>query len=63
MSLTPLDPSLWRELSDHLDQALELESDQRDRWLTELAAAQPLIAATLRNLLAERDALNAESAQ
>jgi eukaryotic-like serine/threonine-protein kinase len=59
MSLTSLDPSLWRELSGHLDRALELESDERERWLTGLAATQPAIAAALRNLLAERDALNA----
>jgi serine/threonine-protein kinase len=59
MSLTPLDPSLWRELSGHLDRALDLESDERERWLTGLAATQPPIAAALRNLLAERDALNA----
>ncbi len=59
MSLTSLDPSLWRELSGHLDRALELESDERERWLTGLAATQPPIAAALRNLLAERDALNA----
>jgi non-specific serine/threonine protein kinase/serine/threonine-protein kinase len=59
MSLTSLDPSLWRELSGHLDRALELEPDEREHWLTGLAATQPPIAAALRNLLAERDALNA----
>jgi serine/threonine protein kinase len=59
MSLTPLDPSLWHELSGHLDRALELSPDERERWLVELAASQPVIVATLRNLLAERDALDA----
>jgi serine/threonine protein kinase len=59
MSPTSLDPSLWHELSGHLDRALDLESDERQRWLTELAVSQPLIAAAVRNLLAERDALNA----
>jgi serine/threonine-protein kinase len=59
MSLTPLDPSLWHELSGHLDRALDLNPEQRERWLNDLAATQPLIVAALRNLLAERDALNA----
>ena len=59
MSLTPLDPSLWHELSSHLDRALDLDPDERERWLHDLAASQPLIVAALRNLLAERDALDA----
>ena len=59
MSLTSLDPSLWHELSGHLDRALDLEPAERERWLSELTASQPLIADALRNLLAERDALNA----
>ena len=59
MSLTSLDPSLWHELSGHLDRALDLEPAERERWLCELTASQPLIADALRNLLAERDALNA----
>jgi eukaryotic-like serine/threonine-protein kinase len=59
MSLTPLDPSLWHELSGHLDRALELSPDERERWLVDLAASQPVIVAALRNLLAERDALDA----
>src|SRR5262245_11825884 len=59
MSLPSLDPSLWRELSGHLDRALDLEPGEREGWLSELTLSQPLIAAALRNLLAERDALNA----
>src|SRR5688572_25078144 len=59
MSSTSLDPSLWRELSGHLDRALDLEPAERERWLSELMTSQPLIAAAVRNLLAERDALNA----
>ncbi|HKQ16612.1 MAG TPA: protein kinase [Steroidobacteraceae bacterium] len=59
MSLTPLDPSLWHELSSQLDRALDLDADERERWLDQLAASQPLIVAALRNLLAERDALDA----
>ncbi|MGH8240924.1 MAG: hypothetical protein ACREXP_28445, partial [Steroidobacteraceae bacterium] len=59
MSRPSLDPSLWHELSGHLDRALDLEPDDRERWLKDLAATQPLVAAALRNLLVERDALNA----
>src|SRR5262245_34115763 len=59
MSLTPLDPSLWHELSSQLDRALDLDAAERERWLDELSAAQPLIVAALRNLRAERDALAA----
>ena len=59
MSRPSLDPSLWHELSGHLDRALDLELDDRERWLKDLAATQPLVAAALRNLLVERDALNA----
>ena len=59
MSSTSLDPSLWRELSGHLDRALDLQPAERERWLSELTTSQPLIAAAVRNLLAERDALNA----
>jgi serine/threonine protein kinase len=59
MSPTFLDPSLWHELSGYLDRALDLESNERERWLTELNAARPAIATALRNLLAEREALNA----
>ncbi|HEY7641330.1 MAG TPA: serine/threonine-protein kinase [Steroidobacteraceae bacterium] len=59
MSLPSLDPSLWQELSGYLDRALDLPSEARERWLAGLAATQPLIAAALQDLLAERDALNA----
>ena len=59
MSPPTVDASLWHELSGHLDRALDLQPDERERWLTNLAASQPLIVAALRNLLVERDALNA----
>jgi eukaryotic-like serine/threonine-protein kinase len=59
MSLTPLDPSLWHELSSQLDRALDLAPDEREHWLNDLAASQPLVVAALRKLLAERDALDA----
>lgn len=59
MSLAEIDPALWRQLSGYLDHALDLEGRERDSWLSELAASKPAIAATLRELVSEREALNA----
>lgn len=58
MSLAEVDPALWRQLSSYLDHAFDLEARERERWLTELAASKPAIAATLRELIAEREALS-----
>jgi hypothetical protein len=58
MSLAEIDPALWRQLSSYLDHALDLEGRERESWLAELAASRPAIAATLRELIAEREALN-----
>jgi hypothetical protein len=59
MSLAHVDPALWRQLSSYLDHALDLEPRERDGWLSELATSKPAIAATLRELVSERDALTA----
>jgi serine/threonine protein kinase len=59
MTLAEVDPELWRQLSSYLDYALDLEEPERERWLTELATSKPAIAATLRELVSEREALNA----
>ncbi len=58
MSAASFDLSLWPEIANHLDRALDLDPSQRERWLSELTATQPHIAPILRELLAERDALN-----
>jgi hypothetical protein len=59
MSLAGVDPALWRQLSSYLDRALDLEAREREDWLAELAASKPAIAATLRELVSERNELNA----
>ena len=55
--MRPLDPELWRTLSPYLDEALEIDPQERSVWLASLGARQPDIAADLQMLLAERDAM------
>jgi serine/threonine protein kinase/Tfp pilus assembly protein PilF len=55
--MRPLDPDLWRRLSPYLDEALDIDPEQRPAWLASLAAEAPDIAADLQLLLAERDAI------
>lgn len=43
--------ALWVQVSPYLDKALELDPLQREPWLAALAAAQPAVAAELRDLL------------
>jgi serine/threonine-protein kinase len=57
VGLTGLAP--WAEIDGYLDHALDLAPAQREHWLTELTSSQPGIARVLRELLAEREALNA----
>ena len=45
------DSSRWAEVSPYLDQALELNPQQREPWLAALAASHPALAAELRGLL------------
>ena len=52
-------PDLGRELSPHLDRALDLSHDDRAAWLAALERDDPRLAADLRTLLAEHDALQA----
>jgi eukaryotic-like serine/threonine-protein kinase len=59
MGMRALDPSLWHELSGYLDHAFGLEPQEREHWLQKLTTSHPAIAGTLRELLAEREALNA----
>jgi hypothetical protein len=55
--MQPLDPDLWRTLSPYLDEALDMASEQRERWLASLHEKDPGTAAHLRALLAEREAI------
>ncbi|MET0534880.1 MAG: serine/threonine-protein kinase [Steroidobacter sp.] len=58
MTSTLPDPSEWQALSAALDRAFDLDPIEREQWLCELTVTQPKLAATLRELLAEREALN-----
>jgi eukaryotic-like serine/threonine-protein kinase len=55
-----LDPTRWQALSPHLDAAFEVTGVERERWLAALEQTKPEIAADLRQLLAEHDALDKE---
>jgi serine/threonine-protein kinase len=58
--MAPIDPQRWAALMPHLDRALELPDDQRDAWLTALAASHPEMAAQLTKLFARYAVLDAE---
>jgi len=57
MDRSPLDRDRWREVSPHLDRALELAPVERRAWLESLRAEEPALAADLEMLLDDRDAL------
>jgi eukaryotic-like serine/threonine-protein kinase len=48
----------WREISDYLDHALDLDDTERQTWLEAIAQQQPAIAAELKELLSEHEALS-----
>jgi serine/threonine-protein kinase len=54
------DPNIWDDIVPYLDHLLELDEPQRESYLRELDGMQPQIARALRDLLAERAALDAE---
>jgi hypothetical protein len=58
--MASIDSTLWRELSSHLDHALELADGPRGIWLEALRAENPELAATIERLLAESRALDSE---
>jgi eukaryotic-like serine/threonine-protein kinase len=55
--MRPLDSDLWRRLSPYLDEALEIDPEQRPAWLASVGATNPEIAASLRLLLADHKAI------
>jgi serine/threonine-protein kinase len=55
--MRPLDPDLWRKLSPYLDEALEIDPAQRPAWLASVGATHPDVAADLRMLLADQQAI------
>jgi len=60
MSTAPSDPAAWQHLAPYLDRALDLEPEERERWLGEIAVAEPAVAAEVRRFLAERAELDAK---
>src|SRR5882724_11003485 len=52
------DPSAWARISPYLDQALDLAAGERASWLEQLEQTDVQTARTVRNLLAEIEALN-----
>jgi serine/threonine protein kinase len=51
--MSTLSPEQWRALAPYLDQALEMDDNQRAAWLSALAAENPTIALQLEPLLGE----------
>jgi hypothetical protein len=49
----------WRLLSPYLDEALQMDTDERTTWLASIVARDASLAADLQMLLAEHDTLNA----
>jgi eukaryotic-like serine/threonine-protein kinase len=47
-----LSASQWSEISPYLDQALDLDGADRERWLSDLDSTKPVVAGRLRELLA-----------
>jgi serine/threonine-protein kinase len=53
MSSAPPEAGQWQRIAPYLDRALDLEPEQRERWLTDITATQPEIAVAVRQLLTE----------
>jgi len=53
-------PTSWAEIGPLLDEALELSTQERESWLSELAATRPEAAGELRRLLELNSELDAE---
>jgi tetratricopeptide (TPR) repeat protein len=51
-------PERWAELEPHFDRALDIEADEREKYLEELAAEDPSLAEDLRHLLAAESSLD-----
>lgn len=51
---------IWPEIEPLFDQALQLDPKQRTQWLMEIAATRPDIGQALRELIAKREALDAD---
>src|SRR3954470_10203552 len=60
--VNPVDFGLgdWQRISQYLDEALDLDATAQVRWLEELAAREPRIARTVRDILADREATDSD---
>jgi serine/threonine protein kinase/Tfp pilus assembly protein PilF len=57
--MPPLSPERWRALDPYLDQALDVATEDRPAWLASLEQHDAALAADLRTLLADHDAVHA----
>lgn len=60
MSLLVDDTLTWRRIAEHLDRGLELQGEDRESWLRELAEKEPLIAIKLRDLFVRHASLTSD---
>lgn len=51
--MRPIDPERWRILSPYLDQALDIDADQRAEWLAGICARDAALGRELKAMLAE----------
>jgi eukaryotic-like serine/threonine-protein kinase len=51
--MSTLNPEQWRALAPYLDEALEMDEEQRATWLSSLSVENPLLSAQLAPLLQE----------
>jgi len=58
--MSTLSPGQWQEISPHLDHALSLPEEERERWLQSFRLEKPELAAVLQQLLEEHRALAAD---
>jgi len=56
--MSKLSPEQWRTLSPHLDEALEMDYEQRSTWLSSLRTENPILASQLESLLHEYHVLS-----
>lgn len=57
--MPPFTTDRWRLLSPYLDEALQMDADERSVWLASITARDTALAADLQILLAEHDTVNA----
>jgi serine/threonine protein kinase len=58
--MSPEEAQLWNEIRPHLDRAIELDEQERESFLNELASTQPRIVLAIRDLLGERAKLDTD---